>query len=117
VLGFGDPAEDRYGLEPVKEDLGQTMAVYGIGDGFYLVLPILGPSTLRDTAGRVGDSFLNPVHYVEPTETRIGIYTFRYINRTSLDIGEYERFKSGERDAYINVRNKYFDYRRRVIGQ
>lgn len=117
VLGFGDPAEDRYGLEPVKEDLGQTLAVYGVGDGFYLVLPILGPSSLRDTAGRVGDSFLNPVHYVEPTETRIGIYTFRYINRTSLDITEYERLKSGERDAYINVRDKYFEYRRRVIGQ
>ena len=67
VLGFGDPAYDRWGLKPAEEDLGQTLAVYGLGDGFYVVWPLFGPSTLRDSVGMVGDSFLNPVRYVEPT--------------------------------------------------
>lgn len=117
ILGFGDPARDKYGMEPVPEDLGQSLGVYGVGDGFYILLPVLGPSTLRDAAGRFGDSFLNPVYYVEPRETAIGITAGKVINESSFHIGEYDELKSEALDAYVAMRNAYIQYRRREIEQ
>ena len=118
VLGFGDPAKDRHDLPPPsREDLGQTMATYGVGDGFYLVLPIFGPSTLRDTVGRVGDMFLNPAFYVEPTEAAIGISATRVTNETSFRIGEYEAFKADALDPYVAMRNVYIQYRTQKIKE
>ena len=55
ILGIFDVAEKVGFSEYEKEDYGQTLAVWGVGSGCYLVLPVLGPSTLRDTAG----SFMN----------------------------------------------------------
>ena len=117
ILGFGDPALDQYGLEPVREDLGQTLAVYGFGDGFYLVLPLLGPSNARDSVGRIGDWFLNPVSYVEPTEAAYGITAVRYTNSSSLRIGEYETFKSMTVEPYIAMREAYIQYRANQIQE
>ena len=59
ILGFLNPAE-KIGLKPSKEDVGQTLGKYGIGQGCYYVLPILGPTTLRDSLGLVADSFIDP---------------------------------------------------------
>ena len=60
VLGFGNPAA-LMGLENQKEDLGQTLGAYGVGGGCYFVLPILGPTTVRDTVGMVIDNnYLDP---------------------------------------------------------
>jgi phospholipid-binding lipoprotein MlaA len=115
ILGFGDPARDRYGLEPVHEDLGQTLAVYGFGDGFYLVLPLLGPSNARDSIGSLGDWFLNPVSYVEPTEASYGITAVKFTNDSSLTIGEYETFKSSTVEPYIAMRRTYAQYRAKQI--
>jgi len=117
VLGFGDPARDKLGLEPADEDLGQTLAVYGLGDGFYILLPLLGPSTLRDTAGYVGDQFLNPLWYVEPTEVSIGISSGKIVNESSFHIGEYEAFKSAAVDPYVAMREAYIQYRNNQIQQ
>ena len=117
ILGFGDPALDQYGLETVQEDLGQTLAVYGFGDGFYLVLPLLGPSNARDAVGRLGDWFLNPVSYVEPTEAAYGITAFRYTNSSSLRLGEYESFKSMTVEPYIAMRKTYAQYRAKQIKE
>ena len=116
VLGFGDPAHDRWGLEPTEEDLGQTLAVYGLGDGFYVVWPLLGPSTLRDSVGMVGDQFLNPVRYVEPAEASIGISAVSATNKGSFHIGEYEAFKSAAVDPYVAMRGAYIQYRKKQIG-
>jgi len=115
VLGFGDPALDKHGIEPVEEDLGQTLAVHGFDDGFYIVLPLLGPSTLRDGIGMVGDLFLNPVFYVDPTEVAVGISAGKYVNAESFHIGEYETFKSAAVDPYIAVRQAYIQYRKKQI--
>ena len=117
VLGFGDPALDQYGLEPVHEDLGQTLAVHGFDDGFYLVLPLLGPSNTRDSLGRLGDWFLNPVSYVEPTEAAYGITAVRYTNSSSLRLGEYESFKSMTIEPYIAMRRTYAQYRSKQIQE
>ena len=63
ILGFLNPAE-KIGLKPHKEDVGQTLATYGIGPGCYFVLPILGPSTARDSFGLLADSFIDPFAHV-----------------------------------------------------
>ncbi|MBN2455717.1 MAG: VacJ family lipoprotein [Sedimentisphaerales bacterium] len=117
ALGFGDPAHDRYGLKPAEEDLGQTLAVYGLVDGFYVVWPLLGPSTLRDSVGMVGDQFLNPVRYVEPAEASIGISAVSVTNQGSFHIGEYEAFKSAAVDPYVAMRGAYLQYRSKRIKE
>ncbi len=117
ILGFGDPAMDQYGLEPAWEDLGQTLAVHGFGDGFYIVWPLIGPSTARDSVGMAGDWFLSPVSYVEPTEVAIGISATRYMNKSSFNIGEYEAFKSMAIEPYIAMREAYIQYRAKQIQE
>jgi len=117
ILGFGDPARDKHGIEPAAEDLGQTLAVHGFGDGFYIVWPLLGPSTVTDSVGMAGDMFLNPIFYVEPAEAALGISAGRGINESSFHIGEYETFKSAAVDPYIAMRNAYIQYRKKQIKE
>jgi len=117
VLGFGDPARDQYELEPVEEDLGQTLAIHGLDQGFYIVWPLLGPSTVRDSLGMVGDMFLNPVRYVEPWETSAGISAVSVTNEGSFHIGEYEDFKSAALEPYVAMREAYIQYRNKKIQE
>ena len=70
ILGFLNPAE-KMGLKPHKEDVGQTLAKYGFGPGCYLVLPILGPSTARDSFGLVADTLVDPFARVTIGEEQI----------------------------------------------
>ena len=63
ILGFLNPAE-KIGLNPHKEDVGQTLGSYGFGPGCYFVLPVLGPTTVRDSFGMVADTFLDPFAHV-----------------------------------------------------
>jgi phospholipid-binding lipoprotein MlaA len=63
IAGMIDVASE-FGLTPVDEDFGQTLAVWGVGDGAYLMLPVLGPSSVRDGIGRGVDIFLNPLTYL-----------------------------------------------------
>ena len=115
ILGFGDPARDQYGLQPTWEDLGQTLGVYGMDNGFYIVWPLLGPSTVRDSLGMVGDVFLNPVRYVRPRETSYIISATRGINLSSFHIDEYEDFKVAFLEPYIAMREAYIQNREEQI--
>ena len=116
VLGLGNPADKYSELNsPDEEDLGQTLAKYGLGNGFYIVWPILGPSTLRDSIGLAGDWFLNPINYVEPTEASWGISAFDKINRTSFRIGEYESLKEAAIDPYTALQDIYLQFREKKI--
>ncbi|HUU19552.1 MAG TPA: VacJ family lipoprotein [Sedimentisphaerales bacterium] len=117
ILGFGDPARDKYELQVVYEDLGQTLAVHGMDDGFYIVWPLFGSSNVRDSLGMVGDMFLNPVRYVEPTETSIYISAGKGINEGSFHIGEYEDFKAAALEPYVAIRNAYIQYRNNKIQE
>ena len=114
-LGFGDPARIEHNLNPSDEDLGQTLAVWGIGEGFFLMWPLIGPSTLRDTIARSGDRALNPTSYIDPWILSAGLYTLRVTNSASLHLGEYEAITSDALDPYIILRNAYFEYRRGLI--
>jgi phospholipid-binding lipoprotein MlaA len=117
VLGFGDPALDQFGLKPVDEDLGQTLATHGFSDGFYVVWPLFGPSTVRDSVGMLGDQFLNPLWYVESTELSIGLSAAEYTNASSFEIGRYEVFKAAAVDPYIAMRESYIQYRGKQIKE
>jgi len=116
VLGFVNPAKRWPELSPSEEDLGQALATYGICDGFYIVWPVLGPSTLRDSVGMVGDWFLDPVSYVEPFEAYLGVWTLENVNDTSFRIGDYESLKEAAIDPYIALRNIYIQNRKKKIG-
>ena len=70
ILGFLNPAE-KLGLKPHKEDVGQTLGSYGIGPGCYFVLPILGPTTARDSIGLLADTFVDPFAHVTIRENEI----------------------------------------------
>ncbi len=111
VLGFWDAAGRFYpDLNPVSEDLGQTLGRYRMGNGFYVVWPILGPSTLRDSVGLLGDRFLNPVTYVEPTMASVGISAYDTVNGLSFRIGDYETLKDAALDPYEAFRDAYIQY-------
>ncbi len=115
TLGIGglfDPAKAWFDLERKEEDFGQTLGNYGVGSGFYIVWPILGPSNTRDTVGMVGDFFLDPLHYIEmkPVE-RVGLTALDKETDLSLDKDTYESIKQESLDPYLYVRNAYEQYR------
>ena len=63
IIGLANPAE-KLGLNAQKEDVGQTLGAYGMGPGCYFVLPVLGPTTVRDSVGMVADTFVDPFAHV-----------------------------------------------------
>lgn len=116
VLGFGRPAQQALGLKIYKEDLGQTLGTYSIKEGCYLVLPFLGPSTLRDLVGTIGDSFLSPVNYVTPRSASMGLRAVDAVNTTSLlRVGDYETLKQAAVDPYVAIKDGYIQLRRKRI--
>ncbi len=114
--GFGKVAQNRFNLHTSNEDLGQTLGSYSIGNGFYLVLPILGPSTLRDSIGLAGDSFLSLLNYVEPLELAYSLKAFDSINTTSFRLGDYESLKKAALDPYTSMKDAYIQNRNEKIG-
>ena len=116
VLGLGSPADNHPKLiRPDEEDLGQTLGKYGIGNGFYIVWPFIGPSTMRDTVGLAGDWFLNPVNYIDPQETSWAVGGFDKVNQTSFRIGDYESLKKAAIDPYVALRDVYIQFRTKKV--
>ena len=93
LLGLGNPAANFPALNPEPEDMGQTLGAWGIDNGFYLVLPIYGPSTLRDTIGMVTDWLFYPDTYLRPWYVPISIRAVELTNKLSFHIGDYEAVK------------------------
>ncbi len=120
-LGFGgllDVASGINGLSPPPPaDTGLTFGKWGIGHGIYLVLPVLGPTTLRDGIGEVGDYFLNPISYVDPYYTSTLIKVEDKLNYLSFHIGEYEDLKSSAIDPYVAFKNAYIQHRDSLLSE
>ncbi len=115
--GLFDIAARHPELRTSEEDLGQTLGYYGLGEGFYLVLPFLGPSSLRDAAGKVGDSFIDPVWHITPLRDAVSVRSFDLVNETSFMIGDYEDIKESALDPYLSIRDMYKQYRRNLVRE
>ena len=125
ILGFLNPAE-KIGLKPHKEDVGQTLATYGIGPGCYFVLPLLGPTTARDSLGMLADSFVDPFAHVTIREHEIlglsgndldyysvkgtGIVDFRADNDKN-----FESLEKNSIDLYASFKSIYLQDRENKI--
>ena len=117
-LGLLNPASNYPKLQPSKEDLGQTFAVWGFGNGFYIMLPFLGPSSVRDGLGRLGDTFFDPIWWLfDEFWVSVGIRVGEAVNETSTRIGEYEALKEAALDPYVMIRNAYVQNRNKLIAE
>jgi phospholipid-binding lipoprotein MlaA len=121
TLGLGglfDPSSRGLNLPMQDEDSGQTLGVWRVGHGFFLNLPLLGPSSVRETVGTVGDTFLDPMRYtVNPFLLRWGVKGYKTFNEVSLTLGDYEALKEAAIDPYIAVRNAYIQYRESLVKE
>ena len=100
IAGVLDPAKKAFKIEKQEADFGQTLGVWGMGPVFYIHWPILGPSTLRETVGYVGDTLLDVRTYL-PREFLIvnaSAWVLEKVNETSLTLGEYESLKKAALD-------------------
>lgn len=99
MAGFIDVGS-RIGLQRNDEDFGQTLGYWGMGSGPYLMLPFLGPSTVRDTAGMVPDYFISPIDNVDDDATRYGIRALQIVDLRS-SLLEVEKLVAGDRYAFF----------------
>ena len=125
VLGLLNPAE-KIGLKPNKEDVGQTLGTYGIGEGCYFVLPVLGPTTVRDSLGMLADTFVDPFAHVTIREKEIlstsgnsldyysvkatGVIDFRADNDKN-----FESLEKNSLDLYSSLKSIYLQDRANKI--
>lgn len=112
VLGFFDVAGNYYNLDRKEEDFGQTLGFYGIGEGFYVVLPLLGPSTLRDGIALVPDGYTDPIYWLADYSINLVGKGVKTINTLSLDNDSYESIVEEQLDPYLFVRDAYLQHRR-----
>jgi phospholipid-binding lipoprotein MlaA len=96
-------------------DFGLTMGHYGVPSGPYLVLPLLGPSTVRDTAGLVPDYFGNPLSYVSPDSVSWALYGVNLVNTRANLLGATDVLADAALDKYSFVRNAYLQRRQYLI--
>jgi phospholipid-binding lipoprotein MlaA len=106
VLGLFDVATG-WGLEMHKEDFGQTFGVWGFGEGWYLMLPVLGPSTVRDAAGLPLERQLDLVERNTSDTTRYAAYALLFISKRADLLSASDVLDSGSVDPYLQVREAY----------
>ncbi len=114
-FGFVDQGKDHFDIDKQDRDFGQTLGKWGAGPVFYINWPILGPSSLRDTAGFIGDTLMDPQTYLLTRPVSVGLRAFKTVNETSLTMGDYEAIKKAALDPYIAVRDGYYQYRENKI--
>ena len=126
ILGFGNPAA-ALGLENQKEDLGQTLGSYGVGGGCYFVLPILGPTTLRDSLGMIADNqYLDAFARVTWHEKEIkslsgnkldyvGVKAATAIDFRGENMTNFESLEKNSIDLYAATKSLYLQDRTKKI--
>ena len=125
VFGILNPAE-KIGLKPNKEDVGQTLGSYGIGPGCYLVLPVLGSTTVRDTFGMLADTFVDPFAHITIREkellsssgTSLDYYSVKATTAVDFRADNDKNFESLEKnsiDLYSSIKSIYLQDRENKI--
>lgn len=124
VAGVFRPADTMEGLAPIpREDIGQAFGAWGIDEGPFLILPLLGPSNLRDLGGYVADRAVNPLQ--EPFslidhwdwETRLGLAVTELVVTSPVMVSRYVEMKKGAIDPYSSLKNGYIQHRRAKIAE
>ncbi len=125
IVGLANPAE-KLGLTAQKEDVGQTLGVYGIGPGCYFVLPVFGPTTARDTIGMLADSIVDPFAHVTWREKELfgsSGNQFDYIavkGATAVDFRadnetNFDSLEKNSIDLYASFKSLYLQNRENKI--
>lgn len=108
-------------LETSNEDIGQALGSWGIGNGFYFVMPFLGPTTLRDFIGGRADSFVDPLDKpwspIESWEIRTGASVLEIVNESPNLVSLYERIKDSAIDPYEAFKDGYIQVRTQQIEE
>lgn len=107
-LGFADPAESSFSLKAGDEDFGQTLGVWGVKSGPYLMLPLFGPSTLRDATGKIFDMAASPTAHIDADQVRITLTATNVVDKRAKYIGA-ESLVTG--DQYPVLRDVYLQRR------
>lgn len=115
VAGFFDVAKAWFGIEKSDRDTGQTLGVYGVGHGPYLVLPFLPPLTVRDGVGFAVDVALDPLIYFAPIAALAGRTGATLVNDRSQNLELYENVEETTLHLYSAVRNAYLQRRAKAV--
>ncbi len=126
ILGLFNPAE-KIGLNAHKEDVGQTLAAYGVNSGCYFVLPILGPTTVRDSFGMLADTFVDPFAHVTIRENQLfgisgnSIDFYSVKGTTAIDFRadneiNFESLEKNSLDLYSSMKSVYLQDRKNKIN-
>jgi phospholipid-binding lipoprotein MlaA len=99
-----------------NQDLGLTMGHYGVPPGPYLVLPLFGPSTVRDAVGSVGNYYVNPLSYIHPDGLSWALYGLNIVSTRANLLGASDVLEGAALDKYSFVRNAYLQRRRYLIS-
>ncbi len=125
LAGFIDVANNSFNIKQYNEDLGQTLGFYGIGGGFNIVWPFLGPSNLRDSVGFIADSLINPLNYVSGRNYNLLDNNTQYylmrgldiVNYNSLHINAYKNLTKDALDLYPFLQDVYEQRRNKLISE
>lgn len=117
---------DIVGGKHTRQDLGTVLAFYGVPEGPYLVIPILGPSNVRDFTGTVAGFFLEPLYLLYATDTinsdtnftaGYTLYTIEYLNTRAQYLEIFRDMKEDSVDYYLAQQSYYLQYRRGLTGE
>ncbi|MCB1877592.1 MAG: VacJ family lipoprotein [Chromatiales bacterium] len=114
VLGLIDVASDL-GMRRNDEDFGQTLGAYGVGAGNYLVLPFLGPSSVRDAVGVGVKLYSDPLNLIDPSVVQYAVYGLRIVDDRADLLDAENVLKTAALDEYIFVRDAYLQKRRDLV--
>ena len=126
IIGLANPAE-KMGLKAQKEDVGQTLGSYGIGPGCYFVLPLLGPTTARDSLGMVADSFVDPFAHVTWRENEMAGFSGQKLDYLAVkgtaavdfradNDANFESLEKNSIDLYASFKSLYLQNRENKIN-
>ena len=117
IGGLWDMARQEWGIEASKEDFGQTLGVWGVGPGPFLILPFMAPMTVRDGIGIGVDGAMDPLSYFIPfIWERLVMKVVNLVNDRSLNLEFFEGVEETTVDLYTAVRNAYLQRRARQIA-
>ena len=126
IIGLANPAE-KLGLKAQKEDVGQTLGAYGVGPGCYFVLPVLGPTTARDSVGIIADTFVDPFAHITWREKELFSSSGNQIDylavkgTTAVDfradnVTNFDSLEENSLDLYASFKSLYLQNRSNLIN-